>query len=199
MLDVAFDPASPRILYASGSKPSTVHLQPPEPRIYKSSDGGVTWVRSDSGATVSAGVHRVVVSPEGVFAAAGNALLRSPDAGAHWEKVGSAPSSPGILSAINDLVAAADGTLYVATATGVYATGDGTEWTPVAEGLASLSVNDLTIDPLDPGHLYAATDAGGIAFLPLDEGPIPSRGGRSIPPLDPGRAEGGSGVVQLPY
>jgi photosystem II stability/assembly factor-like uncharacterized protein len=109
------------------------------------------------------------VAPPAVFAAAGNVLLRSTDAGAHWEQAGSAPEYPGVFSAITDLAAAPNGTLYVGTGAGVYATADGTAWTPVSDGLASLYVNDLRIDPLDPHHLYAATNDGGIAALSLDE------------------------------
>ena len=169
LLDVAFDPLDPRLLYAGGIKPSTIHLHPPEPRLYKSADGGLTWARSEDGLVAPAGVQRVAVSRTGVYAAAGDALFRSLDAGAHWKQTATTPNNRAFYSAINDLAAAPDGTLYIATATGVYATGDGAAWTPVSDGLASLYVNDLLLDPLDPDHLYAATDAGGIAVLPLDE------------------------------
>lgn len=39
----------------------------------------------------------------------------------------------------------------------------------VSDGLADLQINDLLIDPLDPDHLYAATENGGVAVLPLNE------------------------------
>jgi photosystem II stability/assembly factor-like uncharacterized protein len=169
LLDAAFDPASPRTLYASGGKPSTVHLHPPEPRIYKSTDSGLTWARYDSGLAALTSVQRVAVGPTGVYAAEADTLFRSTDGGAHWEEAGSLPHYPGLSSGISDLVAAPDGTLYAATPTGVLATSDGDDWTPLSDGLADLVVADLLLDPLDPGHLYAATEKGGIAVLPLDE------------------------------
>ncbi len=169
ILDVAFDPVDPRTLYASGDKPSGAFPQPPEPRIYKSADGGLTWARSDSGLVASWAVQRVAVSRTGVYAAALSTLFRSTDAGAHWEQVGAVPRYPGLAEGISDLAAAPDGTLYIGTTTGVFQTDDGSDWTMVSDGLADLRINDLLIDPLDPDHLFAATEAGGVAVLPLHE------------------------------
>jgi photosystem II stability/assembly factor-like uncharacterized protein len=169
LLDLAFDPASPQTLYVAGYKPSGDFPRPPEPRIYKSTDGGRTWARSDGGLTAQSEVDRIAVSRTGVFAAAGSTLFRSTDAGVHWEPVGAVPRYPGLAEGISDLAAAPDGTLYIGTTTGVFRTDDGVDWTMVSDGLADLQVNDLLIDPLDPGHLYAATEAGGVAVLPLNE------------------------------
>jgi photosystem II stability/assembly factor-like uncharacterized protein len=169
ILDVAFDPVDPRTLYAAGDKPSSSFPRPPEPRLYKSADGGLTWTRSDNGLTAFSAVQRVAVSRTGLYAAAGAALFRSTDAGAHWAQVSTAPSYPDLFQGISDLAATPDGTLYVATATGVFQTDDGSDWTPVSDGLADLVVNDLLVDPLDPDHLYAAMESGGVAVLPLSE------------------------------
>lgn len=169
ILDVAFDPVDPRTLYASGDRPSGAFPQPPEPRIYKSTDGGLTWTRSDGGLVASWAVQRVAVSRTGVYAAALSTLFRSTDAGAHWQKVGTVPRYPGLAEGISDLAAALDGTLYIGTTTGVFRTDDGSDWIMVSDGLADLRINDLLIDPLDPDHLYAATEAGGVAVLPLNE------------------------------
>jgi photosystem II stability/assembly factor-like uncharacterized protein len=168
LLDVAFDPASPQVLYAAGYRLSGQFPQSPEPRIYKSVDGGRTWARSDGG-LAQAEVNRIVVSPAGVFAAVRSTLFRSTDAGAHWEPARVVPRYPGLPQEILDLVAAPDGTLYIGTFTGVFRTADGSDWTLVSDGLADLTVNDLLLDPLDPDHLFAATEAGGVAVLPLNE------------------------------
>ena len=45
----------------------------------------------------------------------------------------------------------------------------GLEWTSIADGLASLVVDDLLLDPADPDRLYAGTAGGGLEVLRLDE------------------------------
>jgi photosystem II stability/assembly factor-like uncharacterized protein len=168
--DVAFDPSAPQTVYAAGSRPSAARLDPVQPRLYKSADGGSTWTRIDAGLARAAGaIQKVVVSParpQVLYAASLGTLFRSADAGAHWDQVAEAPMQ-GI---ITDLVAGPDGTLYAATDnTGVYASPDGLEWTSIADGLASLVVDDLLLDPADPDRLYAGTAGGGLEVLRLDE------------------------------
>jgi photosystem II stability/assembly factor-like uncharacterized protein len=168
--DVAFDPSNPQIVYASGSRPSGSRIDPVQPRLYESADGGATWARIDAGlARAAGGVQRVVVSPANpqvVYAASAGTLFRSADAGAHWDQVAEAPMQ----RIITDLVAGPDGTLYAATGnTGVYSSPDGLAWTAIDDGLASLAVEDLLLDPADPNRLYAGTVGGGIEALRLDE------------------------------
>jgi len=162
LVDVGFDPSSPQVLYAAGYRPPPSRFEPSEGRLYKSTDGGASWTRTDAGLAGSFGVQRVLVSParsQVVYAASFGVLFRSADAGAHWDRVAEAPQS----GSITDLAAGPDGTLYAATSnTGIYASPDGLVWTSIGNGLSSLAVNALELDPADPDTLYAATEAAGV-------------------------------------
>jgi photosystem II stability/assembly factor-like uncharacterized protein len=162
LLDIGFDPSSPQVLYAAGYMPSPSRLSPSETRLYKSTDGGASWRRTDAGLAGIGGIQKVLVSPansQGVYAVYFDALFRSTDAGAHWNRVAQAP----LQGAITDLAAGPDGTLYAATSnTGVYSSPDGLVWTSISDGLSSLAVKVLELDPADPDTLYAGTEAAGV-------------------------------------
>jgi hypothetical protein len=165
LLDVGFDPSSPEILYAAGYMPSPSRLSPSETRLYKSTDGGASWTRTDAELAGTGGIQKVLVSPahsQVVSAVYFGTLFRSTDAGAHWDRVAQAPQSGNI----TDLVAGPDGTLYAATGnTGVYSSPDGLVWTAIGNGLSSLAVKVLELDPADPETLYAGTEAAGVEVL----------------------------------
>jgi photosystem II stability/assembly factor-like uncharacterized protein len=162
LLDVGFDPSSPQVLYAAGYLPRPSRLSPTETRLYKSTDGGASWTRTDAGLVGTGGVQKVLVSPANsqvVYAASFSVLFRSTDAGAHWDRVADAPQQ----GSITDLAAGPDGTLYAATGnTGIYSSPDGLVWTSISNGLSSLAVNGLEFDPADPDTLYAGTASAGI-------------------------------------
>jgi photosystem II stability/assembly factor-like uncharacterized protein len=162
LVDVGFDPFSPQVLYAAGYLPPPSRFSPSEARLYKSTDGGASWTRSDTGLAGTGGVQKVLVSPANprvIYAASFSTLFRSTDAGAHWDHVADAPQQ----GAITDLAAGPDGTLYAATGnTGVYSSPDGLVWTSISDGLSSLAVHDLELDPAHPDTLYAATGSAGI-------------------------------------
>ncbi len=162
LVDLAVDPSSPRVLYAAGYRPPPSRFEPSEGRLYKSTDGGASWTRTDAGLAGSFGVQRVLVSParsQVIYAASFSILFRSADAGAHWDRVAEAPQSGNI----TDLAAGPDGTLYAATGnTGVYSSPDGLVWTSISGGLSSLAVDVLELDPADPDTLYAGTVSAGV-------------------------------------
>jgi photosystem II stability/assembly factor-like uncharacterized protein len=162
LVDVGFDPSSPQNLYAAGYLPPPSRFSPSEARLYKSTDGGASWARTDAGLAGTGGVQKVLVSPASsqvVYATSFAALFRSTDAGAHWDGVAAAPQS----GTITDLIAGPDGTLYAATSnTGAYSSPDGLVWTSISDGLSSLAVKVLELDPADPDTLYAGTEAAGV-------------------------------------
>ncbi|HEX9940566.1 MAG TPA: hypothetical protein VGG03_01005, partial [Thermoanaerobaculia bacterium] len=158
--DVALDPSSPVVLYAAGSF-SAGRLDPAQPRVFKSIDGGLTWVRSDAGLEPLGSILRIVVlpsSPSTLFAIDGVAVFRSGDAGASWEKIFEAPE--GVF--ISDLIVGPDDVLYAASPqAGVFTSRDGRSWNPL-DGLAGLFVSVLRLDPRRPGTLYAGTLTHGL-------------------------------------
>jgi photosystem II stability/assembly factor-like uncharacterized protein len=160
--DMAFDPSSPQVLYAAGYHPSFSRFDPPTRRFYKSTDGGATWTRSETGLAGPGGLVAVALNPADprvLYTGGGAELFRSADAGAHWEQV-ARTTSQGV---IQDLVAGADGTLYIGTQlAGVFASRDGRTWRRFNESLASFFIRELELDPDDPDTLYAATENGGV-------------------------------------
>jgi hypothetical protein len=83
-------------------------------------------------------------------------LFRSSDDGASWSPAGELPDTSGA----NLIFDRSSGTLYAATASGLYRSSNrGDTWTRT--GL-TVSVHDLAIDPWDPGVLYASTGSAGV-------------------------------------
>jgi len=163
---LAEHPTDPKILYA-GCKSG----------VYKSIDGGRTWAWLREGFppvldhAYSAMVSKVALdpqNPETVYAAIGQpreerggqgALYRSEDGGATWRQVVKAGQLPADL-AIYDLAIHPRETrrLLIATARGVYASGDGGEtWRASNEGLPPhLRTRRLAQSPSDPRIVYVS-------------------------------------------
>jgi photosystem II stability/assembly factor-like uncharacterized protein len=148
---LAADPRHPGILYA-GTLTSGA---------FKSVDGGANWSAASRGLPPWY-VDALVVDPfqpSTVYAALGNGVARSLDAGASW--------SPGNLKATTFSLAAdpsIPGMLYAGTTVGVFRSLDGgASWQPRNAGMPQyFSVKALAIDPVHPNVLYAGAAAGGI-------------------------------------
>jgi hypothetical protein len=140
-------------------------------RAFASPDAGATWSEPPNPFTEA---MKLATAPGGVVLAYGTtSIFRSPDGGASWAPVGSAPAAcPGILSLRAD---ASNGNLLLAGA-GVIGTGGfqcggvfrsvdgGATWT--ATGLAGVYVTDVRFGPPGTGTAYAcASHIAGI--LPL--------------------------------
>jgi photosystem II stability/assembly factor-like uncharacterized protein len=145
--------------------------------LWKTVDGGTSWMPVTDGQIASSSVGAIAVSPSNpdvVYIGMGEAQLRgnvmqgdgvykSSDAGKHWAHVGLAdtltisrlrvhPTNPDIVyaAALGDPTQAAD-------ARGVYRSRDGgRSWTRVLFRDAKTGAVDLTIDPHDANTIYAA-------------------------------------------
>ncbi|HEX6900814.1 MAG TPA: hypothetical protein VF789_13900 [Thermoanaerobaculia bacterium] len=155
--DLQAAPSSPpgaRVLYATGAGP----------RVFRSPDGGLSWVQGGAG-LLGDFVNALAVDPldaNVVYAAVWSstvgggqfAVWKSVDGGQTW-----APT--GLRSIVFDLaVSTVPGRLYAATlGQGVLRSDDGgatwREW-----GTGFPGAEDLAIDPEDPGRVYAATRNG---------------------------------------
>lgn len=90
--------------------------------VWRSTDGGIHWELTSTGLPGN-GVHRVVFAPRyGVaYAISQHDLYRSLDGGRSWTTVGRPP----VESTLRDVVAARDGSVYVATQNSYAVGGDG--------------------------------------------------------------------------
>ena len=135
--------------------------------IFRSDDGGATFVERDIGFPIESisSVNVIVVHPDNpdiVYAMttlheSDNALgiFKSVDGGLAWASV-----NDGLDLRTNDLQmdAVDPDTLYAATEGGVYKTTDAAAaWSRTSDGIPEQPVIDLAIDPVNPLVLYAIT------------------------------------------
>jgi photosystem II stability/assembly factor-like uncharacterized protein len=143
--------------------------------ISKSSDGGETWsplatppgfaVLAEEGPDISA----LVVDPQDsqtIYVGSGwSGLIKSTDGGNHWEAV-----NLGIPIGVSAFaIDPRSHTFYAAYGGGIFKSTDGgATWTETNSLPRRTGTRSLTIDPLDPNTLYAATGEGvyAITFVP---------------------------------
>ena len=167
-------PSSPpgaRVLYAAGASPDIGSFcQNPQPWVFRSSDGGVSWVDVSAGLTGNAAgplavdpldANVVYVATRGFSAANPSGVWKSVDGGATWTQTGALPPR------VNGLmVPPIPGRVYatleaVDIPAGILRSDDGgATWRRWSEGIGATQVLDLVLDPGDPSRLYAATDGG---------------------------------------
>ena len=151
--DLAVDPHTPVDLWLAGSESRRLVT-----RLYRSADGGQTWVRRDSGlgGTSVESIALDPASPNTLYAATDTGLYRSTDAGATWVRLQGVggpvsrilvvPTSPATLWAV------------VGTRREVRRSRDGgATWEWARRGLDGAPVLALAVDPADPDRVYAGT------------------------------------------
>jgi photosystem II stability/assembly factor-like uncharacterized protein len=161
---LAITPATPATLYAGGAldnDPSfACHLT--RAALVRSTDGGATWTRADSGLAGDRVFYLAVdpLDPRILYATSGGrfgnltGVSKSLDGGASWSGLG-----PPVVG--NLVFAAGGGTLWGSSQdTQVFASRDGgASWQSVG-GPQVRTLLRLIPDPADPDRLYAATSGG---------------------------------------
>lgn len=169
---ITLDPTSPSVLYAGTAHPNDGSTSE---RIFKSSDGGVTWTQTslDAGAFP---VDFIAVNPAhstqvlaGSLGAGG--LFQSLDSGKTWTTIATDPSCGGFNAVVFD---PSGSTIYAAVTAGVCRSADaGKTWS--LSGVGGLSAASILIDPATPSTLYAGavtdldTGSSGV-FVSTDSG-----------------------------
>src|SRR5262245_3455570 len=148
---IAADPLNPSRMWAAAFGAG----------VYRSTDGGVTWVAFRSG-LVNTFVRSLAVQPlhpDSIYCGTNDGVSLSVDGGAHWTPLLSTTVSVRAI-AIHPV---RTGVVYAATyGGGVYkSTNGGTSWSQVNLGLVNTNVRDIALDPVRPETLLAGTGTGG--------------------------------------
>jgi len=163
-------------LLVDPTTPSTIYFGSYGAGVFKSTDGGLSW-----NATTPPGVNPFIVglaldpsSPNKVFAANFFSILKSADGGLTWApKASGLP--PDVYISDLGLDSHSPNNLYAGTDHGVYKSTDtGENWTLANQGITSLNITALAVDPNASGVVYAATyviaESKGYLFKSTDGG-----------------------------
>jgi photosystem II stability/assembly factor-like uncharacterized protein len=152
-------------LAADPGNPAVVLLGTSSGTIYRSANAGSTWTPTGRG--LGRGVVTIQfnpLKPGAVFAGArGGGLWRSADGGATWARLPGVPATSTVRS-----VGFAKSVTLAGTDGGLFATKDGTTWTPYLS-FAPLSLSAVAVAAVnDPARFVAGADASrGDEVLPL--------------------------------
>lgn len=152
---LAVDPVTSSTLYAGSYRGG----------ISKSTNGGVTWSRLNTGITNTIDVLVVDPNvPSTLYAGTYRGVFKSSDSGTTWSAANAGLTTLDVYALI--VHPAIPGTLYAGTdGGGVFkSVNGGAAWTAANVGLTSdiLSVHALAIDLSTPVTLYAGTEGGGV-------------------------------------
>jgi len=203
---LAFDPQNSSTIYALAW--GSLHLTDQQPRtwVFKTTDGGTSWVNStvldDGGGVVAVDPQ----NPSTVYAATRRAVLRSTDGGTRWNPIALEPAdvsqwywSPSSVSALAIAPPASpaapprsragasrrsSSTLYAGTYTrgALKSTDEGRTWTAVNSGLIATDVQSLLPDPQNPSTLYGVL--GSVEIVKSSDGGTSWRSANSGLPAD---------------
>ncbi len=159
VLALAFDPVAPQVMYAGVYDAAG---------LYRSHDGGHTWVRADHGLEGQP-VYALLPDPirRGVvLAGAADGLYRTTDGGQSWQAVSALPWPMTVYALARD----AAGILYLGgdQPEVFYSSDEGEAWKPLSPLPGGTAVLSLAVAPASE-LLLAGTDGQGL-FLSRDSG-----------------------------
>jgi photosystem II stability/assembly factor-like uncharacterized protein len=198
--DLVIDPRTPATLYVLtevfGSFPT-------QKEIFKSTDGGTSWVPADAGLPAASLVGSVAidpVSPTTLYAPTTVGLFMTTDGGASWTAVNpDAPATTTVRIAVDPVTPT---TLYGVTGSGevLKSTDAGATLVPAGTGLPAEGARLVAIDPSQPATLYAGTangvfksTDGAASWGPANTGLTQTVLAVAIDPVTPARVYAGTG------
>lgn len=187
VVPIVIDPSNPQVLYAGTTTlydPNLVSTPTVTSGVFKSTDGGVTWVNSSNGLPLKAGstdtaydVLSLAINPSNplelwcsvvdanIDTAAGGGVYHTTDGGANWVDSSAGLTSVDIraldVDANDPTVVYAAGGGTAGNPGGIYkSTDSGANWLSISVGLPADAATALQIDPVDSTVLYAGTSSG---------------------------------------
>jgi len=127
---------------------------------------GAGWTNASAGliGTVPAVSALAIDNTGSTLYALSNNIFRSTDGGANWNALGTI-TGPLVLA----IDPAAPSNIYAGTARGIFKSTDGGDsWT--SAGLSGTAINRLTIDPITPSTIYAASTTSDNVYKSVDGG-----------------------------
>jgi uncharacterized protein (TIGR03437 family) len=148
--------AIPQMIVADPSAPNTLYAATGDLGVFKSVDGGVTWVNANTGIT-GTNVQALAIDPvhlatlyASVSGAKSNAIYKSVDAASHWTLVDSAAPSNSLLA----VDAQSPAIVWEIGASLKKTTDGGITWNSVA---FPGTIQSMVLDPRVSGHLFAVS------------------------------------------
>lgn len=160
---MALDQTNPNVLYAGTGEGFGNQDEIPGEGVFKSYDGGTSWIQLNNFLLNSYNINRLVISPTNnkvILAATSAGIARSTDAGTNWNS----SFLSGIIldiafSPTNGMQCIAAGK-NLANGPALYSTNGGTTWT-AATGLSNTGRVELAYAPSNPNIVYASQDTNG--------------------------------------
>lgn len=160
---IAIDPSNSNIIYLGTYKWDIFHNQGYGIGVFKSTDGGNSWIEKNQGLT-TLNIHTLAIDPfntSTVYAGTHIGLFKTTDGGELWSKINNGPVGLEVTSIA--FHPSNSNIICVGTEqAGVFLSNDGGEnWSIVNQGLTALDVGDLAFDATG-GLIYAAVRGGGV-------------------------------------
>ncbi len=144
---LAINPIDSRVVYCGGYNSS-------DSMVFKTTDGGESWLAAGTG--ITAQVNDIAidpVNPQVVYAAAGNGLYKTTNAGVDWSNTGCDGANGVVIDPVNPNI------IYAGTNTGVFMSSiGGGSWTAMNDGLTDLLVTSIGIHA--NRYLFIGTNTG---------------------------------------
>jgi photosystem II stability/assembly factor-like uncharacterized protein len=165
---LAIDPTNPDIICAWKSSQEWVFPSIIPPGMYKSTNGGSSWTRSNTQPSNNTSMNVLAIDPTDsqiIYAGTNSGVFKGINFGDNWSIFASIGNTRALAVAV--ALGSEGTTFYGGTSTGVVK-GINNTWNDANKGLLGYTVNSLVVSPTPPESIFAGTDGG--LFISTDSG-----------------------------